>query len=45
MPISHTFLYLQENRVIPFSEKFDHSLLGRPKIIEIGQIVSAVKRD
>ena len=38
MPISQTFLYLQEN-------KFNYSLLRMPKIMEIGHIIPAEKRD
>ena len=34
LPISQTFLYLQENNNIFL--KFDHSLLRMPKIMEIG---------
>ena len=41
MPISQTFLYLQEN----FFLKFDHSLLRMPKIMEIGSIIPAEKPD
>ena len=41
--ISQTFLYLQENKSSFL--KFDHSLLRMPKIIEIGQIFPAEKRD
>ena len=39
MLISRAFLHLQEKL------KLHHSLLRMPKIIEIGQIISAEKRD
>ena len=43
MPISRAFLPLQEKKNIFL--KLHHSLLRMPKIIEIGQIISAEKRD
>ena len=43
MPISRTFLYYK--KINNSFLKFDHSLLRVPKIIEIGQIFLAEKRD
>ena len=44
MPISQTFLHLQENKK-HFLKLFDHSLLRLPKIMEIGLTIPAEKRD
>ena len=44
MPISQTFLYLYKKINNSFL-KFDHFLLRMPKIIEIGQIFPAEKRN
>ena len=44
MPISQTFLYLQENKKNIFLN-FNYSLLRMPKIMEIGHIIPAEKRD
>ena len=43
MPISQTFFYYK--KINNSFLKFDHSLLRMPKIIEIGQIFLAEKRD